>query len=742
MSAQRKNGRGRARSPQKPSPPSHHTLVRVAAIVVACVTVAFFALKYRGGANVSPVRKASSPAAELPATESPATKTPAKAEVGAVATDAPARASTETSPETTEVDRSVPLIAVNTKALDQGLEDAAQWSPTVAGAIRSAGSAGPKRDSDRELCEYQAVRMAYQRAMYDRNAKTLERRVRNMKDFVTNHPDSFQAAEVESRLVSLYFDAALQLAKEAHKKKQKPPQPFYAHIDQFLSYVAGYERKYPLAQKYIDRHVSYLSRFLFYKETPPETKRRVFDLWCQTASQVPNYLYSLDLPKKQKYELARKMADNDKTRSPSEKGEVVWRVFNDYANSLKPADALKAIDEFVAAYGENEDLVSLRLQTRGRGGEAAAKQEYAKREEAKRERGKRAQEALTRLAKLVADGNITAAVTALKSLKENKGAFDARSGQFRAFTDAFEKASLAHQQKIAEAALETFDDYESVNEIVSRLGSKVPLDDALHQMRIILTDRMLRKTHPPREEWIRKAEALIKQAQWDPLPRRVASCRIVLTWIRPEDSAPKRAELLNKIGEYIYDTDLQAGMDALRKAAEAYPGSEHSVRAQWFLDRLSGAEPMVHGPLPRAPAYLKDSWKIPLALPKIRVPVTECIDTAGGKLKLKPYDTAQVAVDLDHIVALDQADVAGIRVAFDRKRETVWVPQKVPASIVIPLKRTVTLESIHVRATEKLEYTITLYDVQGQPLRSYERALPWRSSWIRTGTCPRMTARS
>lgn len=185
------------------------------------------------------------------------------------------------------------------------------------------------------------------------------------------------------------------------------------------------------------------------------------------------------------------------------------------------------------------------------------------------------------------------------------------------------------------------------------------------------------------------------------------------------DMADARAEFLKRWGESSWDRNQPAAIDALRRAAEACPGSLAAAEAAWLHDFLAGKLTLAQEALPREPSCLvNEEPPAVVALPPAPV-VSPDVVVNGDTIQLRSLDPQEnLVARCTPAVSSGQGSAA---LATDGKSETFWKPTRLPGAMVVPLKQVTTVARLVLKTEERANLVVTLLDLAGKPLARYER---------------------
>ncbi len=170
-------------------------------------------------------------------------------------------------------------------------------------------------------------------------------------------------------------------------------------------------------------------------------------------------------------------------------------------------------------------------------------------------------------------------------------------------------------------------------------------------------------------------------------------------------------------GTGIMQKNRELAVKYLKNAAECGIDNKEAAQAKWLYELLTGSKKL---PQSAAPRFL------PERLVFKKAPELSLATTVKDNPKVKEAKGFFTAVKENAVldvnaVSSNEKGNKSISKAFDNSNDTAWVPEKLPATLIVPLKNTASLRQIKVNAEYALEYTITLLDKNGKKLRQFQR---------------------
>ncbi len=182
----------------------------------------------------------------------------------------------------------------------------------------------------------------------------------------------------------------------------------------------------------------------------------------------------------------------------------------------------------------------------------------------------------------------------------------------------------------------------------------------------------------------------------------------------------REVEYLTEFAQLIWDRDEAAAREALKRAVAHWPRIPAAAQAGWFLAFLEGKLGVVQGALPREfkPAVNANAPLPVLAMPKLPAASSSCV-TQGDTVEMAKADVKKNLLAGQPATLSDGA--AATNAVTDGDAKTLWLPAKMPTALMVPLRKTATVERIRVQFTAPAYFVITLRDAKGQPLAKVER---------------------
>lgn len=432
-----------------------------------------------------------------------------------------------------------------------------------------------------------------------------------------------------------------------------------------------------------------------------------------------NALSGFDLAAAEKYALARLGAT---ACGPYPSARAFWWTFLDlYSRSAARGDLEKECASFLAANpdesAESASARTLLLRLRTEAGDAAAARDLRARTEktaqdqaAARAIAKRMDQAVleqrwedalqtagefrslpryasespawTRL--LTALGTQANPALRLRAFRQAFDCLPAGQAEDEAFSLLFHGAGAMQPEALALAAAAI------KNNAQDRIRDS-------HRMRLLIS--RMRQADPPR-------------------PVQVGIYRDLIETARRLEMPEQEADYQRQLGELLWDLDPASATSALARAAEACPNSLAAAEAVWLNAFLTGANPLLPGPLPRAPQFLTDAAEAPApALPPAPAAAQDVV-ASNGVFRLRPLDPRTN-------LALRTADGSGaeaLAAMTDGNTNTAWLTHSTPASVVVPLREIGTVARVVLRLSHPCQAIVSLLAADGRTLRRYERA--------------------
>lgn len=182
-------------------------------------------------------------------------------------------------------------------------------------------------------------------------------------------------------------------------------------------------------------------------------------------------------------------------------------------------------------------------------------------------------------------------------------------------------------------------------------------------------------------------------------------------------AAMKDLELDELETEYLYEAcrwgwslDREKTLERLRTIAPAYKKYPSAAKAGWLLAVLEGRQPLTFPGVQRP-------WQPPAEEnPDFTLVATDPLARGTGTPaeKRTQFDSATNLLDVGAAKTVE-----GVAVPLSREP---WRPKNLPATLLIPLKQTATVERISLEAIEPLHFVVSLLGTQGHVLARYERS--------------------
>lgn len=203
---------------------------------------------------------------------------------------------------------------------------------------------------------------------------------------------------------------------------------------------------------------------------------------------------------------------------------------------------------------------------------------------------------------------------------------------------------------------------------------------------------------------------------------------------RRVDAPDRGVNFLLNLGKLGWDQSPDEVRAALREAAAQYPAILEAAEAGWMLAFLEGKLSVTQDALPRSRSVEEQLPLRPeLALPNPPAATESVVTTAAGT-ELVKQDIKADQLKGQAPAASHGADTAAL--AVDGKADTAWAPDKLPASLIIPLAKESTIDRIRVAADSGLFFTASLLDRNGKTLTRVERDWAFWDYYRRTSYWP------
>lgn len=184
-----------------------------------------------------------------------------------------------------------------------------------------------------------------------------------------------------------------------------------------------------------------------------------------------------------------------------------------------------------------------------------------------------------------------------------------------------------------------------------------------------------------------------------------------------------RYKLADTASIYTYEAGIgllgenpEMAMKYFKRNIEGGVRNKPTVQSRWLYELLSGERKLVQSAEPRfSPERL--SFR---EAPEAKVPETAPAETLVHK---DGYfvQAAQSAVLNGKAAVSNEVDNKTLSEAFDSSGDSAWIPENLPATLVVPLQKISTLRQVTVKADFAFEYTVTFLDKAGRKLRQFER---------------------
>jgi hypothetical protein len=434
-----------------------------------------------------------------------------------------------------------------------------------------------------------------------------------------------------------------------------------------------------------------------------------------------NALSGFDLPAAEKYALARLGAT---ACGPYPSARAFWWTFLElYSRSAARGDLEKECESFLAAYPEESaESVSARtllLRLRTEAGDAAAARDLRARTEKSVQDQAAARAIAQRMDQAVLEQRWEDALQTAGEFRSLPRYASESPAWTRLLTALGKQANPALHLRAFRQAFDCLPAGQTEGEAFSLLfrssGAMQPeaLALAAGAIKNNAQDRILASTH------MRLLISRMRQAD-PPRPVQVGIYRDLIETARRLEMPEQEADYQRQLGELLWDLDPASATSALARAAEACPNSLAAAEAVWLNAFLTGANPLLPGPLPRAPQFLTDAAEAPApALPPAPAAAQDVV-ASNGVFRLRALDP-RVNLALNQAAAVSEgADSAAA--LTDGRADTAWRTERFPAAAVVPLREVSSVARVVVRLAEPCQLLVTLLGPDGRPLQRCERA--------------------
>jgi|GEM_PF-2951742 len=574
----------------------------------------------------------------------------------------------------------------------------------------------PAPDAEETLAAYQSALSGYNAALNKNLSDTMMKRRSTLKEggiapedfdarrrwFIARHPGTDIAARVDADRITELFDAG--------------------QWDHFAEAAAEVIDRYPHFALIRARILYLLVRVVNRADAPEEARRACFDALLERAANAPamlamtgNYLNgNAALSRAEKYALAAKGAAIAGASARSRDFE--WRFLSAFAGE-SPAEARPLLEAFLKRFPEGsmaarearEQLLEARKAEEP---EAVGDELKELRRESQQVRAevKRLQAGAEAAAEAGDAAGLEAAISALGAQPlwalESPwwGKIVLQSG------DRFPIPLLEEIVKVVppgvtgdeltSALLRRKEFYADPAGVSLLLGAIERHADDIQRHGAVLHSRL----GAMRSVLADPAESLKAH-------RRAA---VIARKLKMDDAA---AGFLFEAGKRVVISDRTAGSAMLREAATLAPGSEASVNAAWLVALLEGKLHVI-APL-TARSRIPGEGSEP---PKIELPKETAQNDAGavvekeGTYSLKPQATETDPLQWERRFG-----------STSRSREE-WEPERLPASLLVPLEQASTLKRLKLRFSAPAKFTVSLLDGAGKVLSRQARDWPFWDS--------------
>jgi hypothetical protein len=397
---------------------------------------------------------------------------------------------------------------------------------------------------------------------------------------------------------------------------------------------------------------------------------------------------------------------------------VLWAALREAAPDLGEKRFAEECRKFVAAYKDSwstRNAMDTALSIAAKNGDKTAADDLAHRRDQYTIWNKSLADAFAQARKDIAAGNGIAAAAALDQVCAQVPAPIAESG-WQALLKAHLLQDIPTEQSVPVMKV-----------LLERAPDGVVIDDAAGVLKSMRTDRgigilhaMLAARHAyDRERSANIVQQSIRATVDDDAAIRLALYRGAAKAAQTMGAPDRQVQYLIAIGELAWDVSPEEAKQALAQAASHYPEITPAAEAGWLLALLEGKNGITQGPLPRA-RNAADSTPV---RPDVALPAgpTVSSSTVAGPtgIALAPQNTkANFLLGMTPAASSGQETAAQ---ALDSNPADGWMPQKLPASLIVPLKSESTVDRLRIVTGGSTYYTVSLLDRQGQTLARYER---------------------
>jgi hypothetical protein len=184
-----------------------------------------------------------------------------------------------------------------------------------------------------------------------------------------------------------------------------------------------------------------------------------------------------------------------------------------------------------------------------------------------------------------------------------------------------------------------------------------------------------------------------------------------------------RYKLTDMASIYLYEAGIgllgenpELAMKYFKRNIDGGVRNKQTIQSKWLYELLSGDRKLVQSAEPR---FLPERLSFKSA-PVVKAPDVALTDTVILK---DGYflQTVQTAVLNGKAAVSNEVDNKTLSEAFDTSGDSAWIPENLPATLIVPLQKVSILRQVTLKADFAFEYTVTLLDRTGRKLRQFER---------------------